>query len=75
MDDVLVLGGDFADQIENLRRVFLMFLKYNLKLKPSENQESAFHSLIETLVHAAVLSYPTTDAVFVLYTDVSQHTI
>jgi len=41
----------------------------------SENQESAFHSLIETLVHAAVLIYPTTDAVFVLYTDVSQNTI
>jgi hypothetical protein len=38
MDDVLVLGGDFADQIENLRRVFLMFLKYNLKLKPSKCQ-------------------------------------
>ena len=41
----------------------------------SEDQESAFHSLIETLMHAAVLSYPTTDAVFVLYTDASQNTI
>jgi hypothetical protein len=47
----------------------------NNEFEWSENQESAFHSLIETLVHAAVLSYPTTDVVFVLYTDVSQNTI
>ena len=38
MDDVLVLGEDFADQKENLRRVFLVFLKYNIKLKPSKCQ-------------------------------------
>jgi hypothetical protein len=155
LDDVVVLGRNFEDQIDNLRRVFLRFQKYNLKLKPnkcqlmqtevkflgkiisrngmfvnpdsidavkkwprpknkkevesfigftnyqldhikkfselaeplhrltgtknefkwSEDQESAFQSLKEALVHAVVLNYPTTYDVFVLDTDASQNTI
>jgi hypothetical protein len=38
LDDVVVLGRNFEDQIDNLRRVFLRFQKYNLKLKPSKCQ-------------------------------------
>ena len=38
LDDVVVLGRNFQDQIDNLRRVFLRFQKYNLKLKPSKCQ-------------------------------------
>jgi hypothetical protein len=45
------------------------------EFKWSEDQESAFQSLKEALVHAVVLYQPTTYDVFVLDTDASQNTI
>jgi hypothetical protein len=38
LDDVVVLGRDVQGQIENLRRLFLRFKKYNLKLKTGKCQ-------------------------------------
>ena len=36
LDDVLVLGKDFDDHLENLREVFKRFRQYQLKLKPKK---------------------------------------
>ena len=36
LDDVIVLGKDFADHLSNLRLTFGRFRKYNLKLKPKK---------------------------------------
>jgi hypothetical protein len=34
LDDVIVLGKSFEDMLQSLRKTFLRFRKYNLKLKP-----------------------------------------
>ena len=36
LDDVLVLGKDFQDHLNNLREVLDRFREYNLKLKPQK---------------------------------------
>lgn len=36
LDDVIVLGTDFTDSLEALRKVFLWFRQFNLKVKPSK---------------------------------------
>ena len=36
LDDVLVLGKDFQDHLNNLREVLDRFREYNLKLKPKK---------------------------------------
>ena len=36
LDDVIVLGTDFTDSLEALRKVFLRFRSFNLKIKPSK---------------------------------------
>lgn len=38
LDDVVVLGKDFEDHLQNFSSVFSRFQKYNLKLKPSKCQ-------------------------------------
>jgi hypothetical protein len=61
----------FSELAEPLHRLTGTMNEFEWK----EDQESAFQSLKEALVHAVVLNYPTTDAVFVLDTDASQNTI
>ena len=34
LDDVIVMGSNFIDELQNLRLVLHRFRKYNLKLKP-----------------------------------------
>ena len=36
LDDVMILRKDFEDSIQNLRKVFIRFHQYNLKLKPKK---------------------------------------
>ena len=38
LDDVIVLGTNFTDSLEALRKVFLRFRKFSLKLKPKKCQ-------------------------------------
>ena len=38
LDDVIVLGTDFTDSLEALRKIFLRFREHNLKLKPRKCQ-------------------------------------
>ena len=52
LDDVVVLGKDFQDHMENLRKTLERFRKYNLKLKPKKC--SLFHT--ETIFLRRVVS-------------------
>ena len=36
LNDVIVQGTDFTDSLEALRKVFLRFHSFNLKIKPSK---------------------------------------
>ena len=52
IDDVIILGKNFHDHLDNLKLTFERFRKYNLKLKPKKC--SLFHS--ETLFLGRVVS-------------------